>query len=263
MELTKRKPAVAGLFYPASKKRLHREVKELLENVPKTDEPGTLKALIVPHAGYGYSGQVAAFAFARLSKWNENRDHEHNRNARIILFGPAHTMPVDEPVTDGNAWWETPLGQVPVYSEGYPILSEAHAHEHCLEVEVPFLQEILKDFMILPIVAGKTDPEAMAERLIPLLDENTILLISTDLSHYHDDHTARVLDMTTINAIRELDITKFTYQGNACGKVAILTVLAIAKKLGWRCSFLDYRNSGDVSGQHDRVVGYASFAFYA
>lgn len=261
MELTTRKPAVAGLFYPAHKKHLHRAVQECLEHVPDIEEKGSLKAIIVPHAGYGYSAQVAAYAFARLRKWNAERDHRSN--ARIILLGPAHTMPVHEPVTDGNAWWETPLGQVPVFSEGFPILTEAHQHEHCLEVAVPFLQEILGDFMILPLLYGKTDPEIIAESLLPLLDEETILLISTDLSHYHDDHTARLLDMTTINAIRELDNSKFMHQGNACGKAAVLVVLAIAKRLGWTCQFLDYRNSGDVSGQHDRVVGYASFAFYA
>ncbi len=260
MELTTRKPAVAGLFYPGNRKLLHKKVKTYLDEVPEVDENGTLKAIIVPHAGFAYSGKVAACAFAHLRKWNAER--EHSRNARIILFGPAHTMSVKEPVTDGNAWWKTPLGEVPVFAEGYTISSEAHKDEHCLEVELPFLQEVLEDFMILPLVCGKTDPEKCADRLIPLLDEDTILLISSDLSHYHDDHTARLLDMATINAIRNLDISKFSNQGDACGKAAILVVMAIAKRLGWNCRFLEYRNSGDTSGQLDSVVGYASFAFY-
>jgi AmmeMemoRadiSam system protein B len=260
MELTTRKPAVAGMFYPAGKRALKKSIRSYLQGVPDQEFQGELKALIVPHAGYVYSGQVAAYAFAQLKKWHDTR--KSKEPTRIILLGPAHTLFVQGVVTDENALWDTPLGRISAHFDGFPQNALAHTHEHCLEVEVPFLQEVLSDFHILPLLAGKVDPEKEATRIIPLLDDNTILLISTDLSHFYDYQTATSLDTRTIEAIQQLDYESFEEVGDACGKYPVLILLEIAQKLKWECRLLKYCNSGDISDQFESVVGYAAFDFF-
>lgn len=260
MELNVRKPAVAGMFYPSGTSTLKRKIRCYLEKASKQEFDGDLKALIVPHAGYMYSGQVAAEAFTLLQKWYSNR--KSDQPVKIILIGPAHTVYLDGIATDGNTIWETPIGQVHTFSNGFTQNLEAHHNEHCLEVEVPFLQEILDRFMLLPLLTGKVDPVAEAKRILPLLDEHTILLISTDLSHFYDHQTATARDHKTIDAIQNKDKKKLESKGDACGKDPVLILLSIAKQLKWNCHFLNYRNSGDVTGQLDSVVGYAAFAFY-
>jgi AmmeMemoRadiSam system protein B len=260
MELKVRKSAVAGMFYPSGIRTLKRKIRSYLENVSKQELEGELKALIVPHAGYMYSGQVAADAFALLQKWHANR--KSDQPVKIILIGPAHTVYLDGIATDGNTIWETPIGQVHTFSNGFTQNLAAHHNEHCLEVEVPFLQEVLDNFVLLPLLTGIVDPGAEAKRILPLIDEHTILIISTDLSHFYDHQTATARDHKTIDAIQNLEISKLENKGDACGKDPVLILLSIAKQLGWNCHLLNYRNSGDVTGQLKSVVGYAAFAFY-
>ncbi len=246
-----RNAAVAGSFYPANKKELETMIDKFLKNVPFLDiKP---KSLIVPHAGYIYSGQVAAHAYSLLKNYKKQK---------IILLGPSHFVYFDDVAADANDYWETPLGKVKLVQNNFLKIEEAHVNEHCLEVQLPFLQKTLENFEILPLVVGDINPKEISERMISLLDNNTMLIISSDLSHYNDYDTAVKIDKTTTQSIQNLDYNKMAKEGDACGKIPILTVVDIAQKLKWRCKLLSYKNSGDVTGNKSQVVGYASFAFY-
>lgn len=260
MELTIRMPAVAGSFYPGEAVVLRKALHNFFQNTTLPPGNGPLKALIVPHAGYMYSGQIAAYGFAQLRHWYHTRKSQHT--PRIILLGPAHTVHLQEVVADDHDYWETPLGRVKTLQDGFPKRRHPHEDEHCLEVEVPFLQHILDDFEILPLVTGRVDAKSYAQQLIDLWDDDTVLVISSDLSHYYDYHTAIGLDHATISTIENLDVEAFDRTGIACGKYPILIGLHIARKLGWKCRLLQYCNSGDVSGRKDGVVGYGAFRFY-
>jgi len=248
-----RHAAVAGVFYPGNKKELESMINNFLKNVSDIKIKNEPKALIVPHAGYVYSGQVAAYAYSLLKKYKKQK---------IILLGPSHTSYFNDVAADINDYWENPLGKVKIMQNNFPKLEEAHLNEHCLEVQIPFLQTILKDFEILPLVAGNINPKEISEKIIPLLDNNTILIISSDLSHFQDYDTAVSIDKNTIQSIQNLDYNKMEKEGDACGKIPILTAIDIAQKLKWKCRLLEYKNSGDVIGDKTGVVGYASFAFY-
>ncbi len=248
-----RQPAMAGMFYPSDPELLSDTVDEYLENVAELPLEGTLKAIIVPHAGYVYSGQVAAYGHKLLGD---------AAPSRIILIGPAHTIYLKGVVADSHEYWLLPLGKARVMEGPFPVNEEAHRGEHCLEVQVPFLQRVLDDFQFMPLVVGKCDPEEVADKIISLIDDKTVIVVSTDLSHFFDYDTAVDLDTVTNNAIESLDYQMLSESGEACGKMATLILLKIALHLGWKCRLLNYRNSGDVTGEKDRVVGYSSFAFY-
>lgn len=250
--MSTRRAAVAGAFYPGGRD-VGNMVDNFLKSVPEASIEGELKALIVPHAGYVYSGKVAAYAYALLRKY---------KKSRIILLGPSHHVYFNDVVSDVNEYWETPLGRVKVAESSFPKLGEAHLDEHCLEVQLPFLQRIFGEFEILPLVAGDADPRAIAKKLVKMLDDKTILIASSDMSHYHDYDTAVKLDKAGINTILELDYDKARAELDACGKIPIMTVIDLAKRLGWKCKLLDYKNSGDATGDKSSVVGYASLAFY-
>jgi len=261
MELNIRKPAVAGMFYPSGAKSLGAALQSYFQNVPIGETIGALKAIIVPHAGYVYSGQVAACGFAALERWNAARSGD--RPAKIILLGPSHRTFIREVVEDGHAFWETPMGRVKTWANGFSPKEWVHREEHCLEVEVPFLQHILGDFEILPLVAGQVDAPAAAKEIIPLLDDDTLLVVSSDLSHYYEYRNATRLDRATISAIEDLDVDAFQRVGEACGRFPILIAMHIALELGWKCRLLHYANSGDVTGDKSSVVGYAALEFRA
>jgi AmmeMemoRadiSam system protein B len=249
-----RKPAVAGSFYPQSREELDKMIDSFFKNLPVLKIDGDLRALIVPHAGYLYSGLVAAYGYSLLGKSRQFR--------KVVLLGPSHFAYLEDVVCDSHGSWSTPLGEVIIAENDFKKMSSAHSPEHCLEVQVPFLQKVLKNFEILPLVAGNIDPHEVAKKILPLIDRETLLIISSDLSHYHDYKMALFLDHRTNKAITDLDFEKLKKAGDACGLIPVLALVAIAAKLKWKCRLLHYANSGDVTQDRSGVVGYASFALY-
>ncbi len=258
-----RKPAVAGQFYPRDVEELSAVVAGYLkEAADKTETDGdTPKALIVPHAGYAYSGPIAASAYARISGAAETI-------TRVVLLGPAHWLPFEGlalPRVDG---FETPLGIVPVDAEAVAriehlaqvrILPSAHENEHSLEVHLPFLQTLLRTFSLVPLVVGAATADQVAEVLVILWGgEETLIVVSTDLSHYYDYETARVKDAATSAAIEALD-DRSIGPDDACGRVPVSGLLVAARAHGIAARTVDLRNSGDTSGPRNQVVGYGAY----
>lgn len=257
-----RPPAVAGLFYAQDPDRLRAEVSELFRHaaVPADDAP---KALIVPHAGYVYSGRVAASGFAALRASAETI-------TRVVVIGPAHYVHVRgiaAPTVDAFA---TPLGRVAVERDALTALGDLasvvqadapHAPEHALEVELPFLQVLLPPFTIVPLVVGEAEPQEVAEVLRRLWGgPETLIVVSSDLSHYHDYETARRIDAATAGAIERGD-WKDIGSDRACGFLPVAGLLIEAGRRGLRAQRLSLCNSGDTAGSRDRVVGYGAWMF--
>ncbi|MDQ6993516.1 MAG: AmmeMemoRadiSam system protein B [Mariprofundus sp.] len=254
-----RSAAVAALFYPADGVVLRDMIKSALSRVQfVTDAP---KGIIVPHAGYSYSAQTAACAYATL---------KNSAYSRVVLVGPAHRLAFNGIAISASSSFRTPLGDVAVAVDSYklPALFDtvlvhdgAHALEHSLEVQLPFLQVVLGEFEILPLCVGAV----RASQLFSLLeflygDEHTLFVISSDLSHYHPYTQANRLDHTTVNTI----LAGEQVSGEqACGATAVNAMTLLAKQHGLRACLLDYRNSGDTAGEKDRVVGYTAIAFEA
>jgi len=255
-----RPPAVAGAFYPGEPQRLRAEVTALLAHVPDEGRAAP-KALIAPHAGYVYSGQVAATAFASLR-------HGSPTIARVVVIGPAHYVRlrgIAVPTADAFA---TPLGQVPVDRDALAaigdLVTEAdapHAPEHALEVELPFLELILGSFTLVPLLVGEAEPQEVAEVLDRLWDHpDTLVVVSSDLSHYHDYDTARRLDAATAAAVERFDWAHLG-PGNACGFLPVAGLLKQAEYRTLKAKRLALCNSGDTAGPRDRVVGYGAWSF--
>jgi AmmeMemoRadiSam system protein B len=257
-----REPAVAGLFYPDDPLLLQQQVDNLLaQEVPVGAAP---KALIVPHAGFIYSGPVAASAYLQLASVREQIQ-------RVVLLGPAHRVAFSGLAASSARYFATPLGMVRIDQQamdailGLPqvrVLDEAHRDEHSLEVQLPFLQTVLNNnFGLIPLVVGDAEPDAVAE-VIELLwgGPETLVLISSDLSHYHDYDTARRLDSATSHAIEQLNPQAIDYQ-QACGRTPVNGLLLAARHHQLQARTLDQRNSGDTAGGRDRVVGYGAYAF--
>jgi len=257
-----RPPAVAGQFYPGDPKRLRTEIAELLAGAPASVNAST-KALIVPHAGYVYSGQVAATAFAGL----QDRTPAIKR---VVLIGPAHYVPfagIALPTVDA---FETPLGPVPLDRGALALIADLpsvtaantpHVPEHALEVELPFLQTLLNDFAVVPLLVGESTPKEVADVLRRLWGgPETLIIVSSDLSHYHDYDTARRLDSATAAAIECADWARLR-PGDACGFLAVAGLLVEVNRRGLRAKRLLMCNSGDTAGSRDRVVGYGTWTF--
>lgn len=255
-----RTPAVAGLFYPDDPTVLANDVASMLAAV----EAPTLqpKALIVPHAGYIYSGPVAASAYAALRPLAA-------RIRRVILFGPAHRAAVAGLAAPGAAIFATPLGRVAVDTEAVAaaaalpqvrISDSAHAEEHSLEVQLPFLQAVLDQFTIVPFVVGGASGAQVAE-VMDLLwgGPETLIVVSSDLSHYLPYHVAQQIDSATTDSI--LHNRPLAHYEQACGAAAINGLIEAARRRHLEPRLLDRRNSGDTAGDKSRVVGYAAFAF--
>lgn len=250
-----RTPVVAGRFYSAARDALGQEVSGYLDSATLHSVEGPVRALIVPHAGYIASGVVAASAYKLLERYRGSI-------RGVVLTGPSHFFDAKGAVTDSNDCWQTPLGTVKLLKSGFPRVPEAHSEEHCLEVQLPFLQKTLGQTEILPLVIGRGDSHTIAEQLAPLLeDEGRLLIVSSDLSHYYDYDTARGVDQKSCEAISTLDLESMKRNGEACGKTPILALMEIARQRHWSCGFLDYRNSGDTMGDKGSVVGYAAFCF--
>lgn len=255
-----RPPAVAGSFYPADAAELRADVERyLLENPALGPQP---KALIAPHAGYIYSGPVAARAYNLLQGKHAIR--------RVVLIGPSHRVPLRGLAAPSADAFRTPFGDVPLDRNALDTLSDLpqvvtadapHAWEHSLEVHLPFLQHALGDFTLVPLAVGIASPGAIAEVLNRLWDgEETLIVASSDLSHYHPYDVARRLDEETCEAIlaRRTDIGG----DQACGCHPVNGLLEVARRRGLSVELLDLRNSGDTAGPKDRVVGYGAFALH-
>ena len=254
-----RPAAVAGAFYPENPARLRGLVEELLKhNSAAVDRPP--KALIIPHAGYIYSGPIAASAFSVLPAGTR----------RVVVVGPSHHFNFAGLAITRAAAFRTPLGTVPVdavaldrIASGPRVqpIEEAHRVEHSLEVMLPFLQMTLKEFTLVPIVSGNVSDQEMGEALELLWDRpDTRFIISSDLSHYYTYEEARQLDSKTAQAIERLR-AKDIHADSACGCVPIRGLIWCAQRYKLKALTLDLRNSGDTAGPRDRVVGYGAFAF--
>ena len=268
-----RKPAVAGAFYTADKEALTKQVDGFLSNVKKSDIKGKIIALVAPHAGYEYSGQVAAYSFKQL----EGSDFK-----KIIIISPSHYVSFDGMSVYNKGAFETPLGIVKIDEElastimaknkRFIFYPEAHQKEHAIEVELPFLQRAYKDkdFKIVPITMG--NPEAgdikiLSDALYDVMDKDTLLIISVDLSHYYPYDTAVKLDTNATSSIEKLDAQKMIEDINSHNTeidapIAVLAMITLANRLDAKASLIKYANSGDVTGDKSKVVGYSSIAIY-
>lgn len=256
-----RPPAVAGSFYPSDARQLEATVLSYL--AAAAAQGPAPKAIIAPHAGYAFSGVVAAAAYASLFP-------ARGRATRVVLIGPSHRVPFRGIAVSSADAYATPLGEVPVDLEMVArlcrlpevgVLDAAHAQEHSLEVHLPFLQKVLGQFRLVPLVAGRARAEAVAR----VLDEawggpETVIVVSSDLSHYLPYEAARQLDATTARAIEALDAAAVG-EDQACGQVPIAGLLTVARRRRMAVRTLDIRNSGDTAGPRDGVVGYGSWSF--
>jgi hypothetical protein len=223
-----------------------------------------VKALVVPHAGYQYSGPIAASAYAQLAPLAA-------RIRRVVLFGPAHRVYFRGIAYPDAERLLTPLGPVALDGDALDALADlpqvqrmdrAFTGEHCLEVQLPFLQAVLPDFRVVPLLVGDSSPEAVAEVMERLWGgSETLILVSSDLSHYLDYETARQTDLRTTRAIERLDPEALDHHA-ACGCTPLCGLLLQARRLGLEERTLDLRNSGDTSDRRDQVVGYGAYAFY-
>ena len=267
-----RPPAVASMFYPGDFEELRNEVLSYLNgsickknvSAQNNDVISDIRALIVPHAGYIYSGEIAACAYRLLL---QNR----KKYKRVLILGPAHRVWISGAAFPSAEIFETPLGKIKLDKilmkkivkklSWISVNDEAHSQEHCIEVQLPFLQETLEDFLLIPMVVGETKTEQIAEVINQFIeDEETLIVISTDLRHFNDYETATTNDLRTANAIEHLELENL-YSEDACGVYPLRGFLSVAKKKEWDVYRLGLCNSGDTSGDRHRVVGYGAWAF--
>lgn len=255
-------PAVAGFFYPGSERELRETVADFMRAAQPEGEERP-HALIAPHAGYQYSGPIAASAYATLAPW---ADEIH----RVVVLAPSHRVPFRGVATSSADAFRTPLGDIPVDRAavealaglaGVRPLDAAFAEEHALEVQLPFLQAVLKDFSLVPLIVGDADSDEVSGVIEALWRDDTLIVVSSDLSHYHAYTDCQQRDRSTTAHIEQM-------QGDAigpydaCGAYPIRGLLKTARRHGWRVRTLDLRNSGDTSGDRSRVVGYGAYEFY-
>ncbi len=261
-----RHAVVDGLFYPAAPAALRAQVADYLAGVDTADDAARLpKLLITPHAGYVYCGSVAAHAYALLTPRRARRIN------RVVLLGPAHRVAVPGLAASKADAFETPLGQIALDVAVLASLDDlpqvvrddrAHEREHSLEVQLPFLQTLLGSFTLVPLVVGDVSAEAVAQVLERLWGgEETLIVISSDFSHYLPYEQAQAVDRATAQRILRFDSGVSPHE--ACGAAAINGALLAARRHGLAPRLLDLRNSGDTAGDRDRVVGYGAFAFEA
>jgi len=256
-----RKPAVAGAFYPADPEDLKGMIARFLAEVPEMGSPP--EAVVAPHAGYIYSGPVAGYAFRSLAELA-------GKEPVVWLLGPAHYVAFEGVSTGPFAAWNTPLGEIPVATDrvakllalGPPFtdVAEPHLPEHSLEVELPFLQVVLGRFRLVPLLFGVTDPLAVAPAILEAIEPGDVVVVSTDLSHYHPDDAARRIDARTLERALALD-PEGVLEAEACGRHPWAALTWMARARGWRPSLLAYATSGDTSGDRRRVVGYAALRY--
>jgi AmmeMemoRadiSam system protein B len=258
-----RPPAVAGSFYPRDADVLEETVAGLLAEA-SAKENGHIRAVIAPHAGYIYSGAVAAQAFATLEALK-------GTVRRLVVIGPSHFVAFRGIAVPCAKAFRTPLGDMPLDAQAISCIAdlpqvvtedEPHEGEHALEVELPFLQALFGPVPLVPLVVGTARAAEVAQVLDALWDEETLVIVSSDLSHYHDYDTARARDAKTAEAIERLDERAIGYD-DACGSLALRGLLIAARRRGFTLERLDLRNSGDTAGDRGRVVGYGAWAVRA
>lgn len=259
-----RPPAVAGCFYPDDAAMLRAVVEDFLETASCRTGAGWPKAIIAPHAGYIYSGPVAASAYITLGP-------ARGRIERAVVIGPSHFVPFQGIAAPRAEVFETPLGPVPVDAAAIAAIGDLpqvtladgpHLDEHSLEVQLPFLQVVLGTFAVVPLAVGEARPAEVAEVLGRLWgDEATVVVVSSDLSHYHSDEQARRLDSATAGLIEAFQGERLGPE-DACGFMAVAGLLAEARARRLKVERLDLRTSGEVSGLRHRVVGYGAWAFH-
>ena len=266
--LTSRPPAVAGMFYPGDRQQLQTMVENFLASEHASplsqQQEHSIKALVVPHAGYIYSGPIAASAYRLLRS-------RHQYIKRVVLLGPSHRVPLRGMALPSVDRFTTPLGDIPLDTKGMQqlltlndvqVLDQAHDYEHSLEVQLPFLQILLDEFILLPIVVGACDVNSVKNVLRTVWGgDETLIVISSDLSHYHQYDSARDIDRHTSELITQKDWHLHGEQ--ACGCYPLNGLLKLASELSLSVCPLDLRNSGDTAGDKDRVVGYGAYALYA
>ncbi len=258
-----RQPAVAGMFYPADKTTLENDIQQYLDeaNYGRDIAP---KAIVVPHAGYVYSGPIAASAYKQIIPIKDKIN-------RVVLLGPSHRVAFSGLAVPESDIFKTPLGNIPIDQKGIQLLADlpqviasdqAHREEHSLEVQLPFLQEILGEFSLIPLVVGEANRHEVAEVINRLWgDEHTLIVISTDLSHYHNYNEAKRLDRLTSDAIQNLKPDLIDYD-DACGRNGLKGMLTVAEEKNLTVDILDLRNSGDTAGDKSRVVGYGAYVLH-
>lgn len=257
-----RRPAVSGAFYPADALTLRKQIAGFLRDASGAGPMP--QGLIVPHAGYQYSGPVAASGYALLSLVRHRINH-------VVLLGPSHRVPFYGLAATSDDAFSTPLGTIAIDQSvveksltlpHVQILDKAHQYEHSLEVQLPFLQMTLDNFSLVPFAIGQADATSVADVIDALWHDNeTLLVVSSDLSHYRDYRTARALDADTSNLIEHLQWQHLSGE-RACGYGGICGLLKVAQERDLRVKTVDLRNSGDTSGTKDQVVGYGSYVVY-
>jgi hypothetical protein len=257
-----KRPVVAGMFYPGTAHELSATLDELMQTASVTSKERPY-ALIAPHAGYQYSGPVAASAYARLAPWAD-------RIRRVVVLAPSHRLGFRGIATSSADVFQTPLGDIPVdcaavkqlsTMSGVLRLDEAFAQEHALEVQLPFLQTVLAEFELVPLVVGEADSEDVSRIIDTLLSPETLIVVSSDLSHFLEYSSCQRRDRSTSALIENMqadDIGPY----DACGAFPVRGLLKSARRHGWRVRTLDLRNSGDTAGDKSRVVGYGAYEFY-
>ncbi len=259
-----REPAVAGTFYPANPEQLEAMVEKYLDQAQDKVGEKAPKAIIVPHAGYIYSGPIAASAYINIKKWA-------SQYKRVVLLGPSHRIGFNGIASCHATHYKTPLGNMHIDYEMIQSLEKegliqcndaAHLHEHSLEVQLPFLQKALDKFELIPLVVGDSN-ENMVSMVIERLwgGDETLFVISSDLSHYLNYEVANTKDRNTSETIIHFDYDKLEY-GDACGRNPIRGLLLSAKLHQLQPSCIDLRNSGDTAGDKVRVVGYGAYLFH-
>ncbi len=258
-----RPPVVAGMFYPAEPAELSQLVQFCLAGAMRAGEHGMTKALILPHAGLIYSGPIAGAGYLQLEK-------ERDAVQRVILLGPSHRVAFDGLALSDATAFATPLGEVPVDDEAAAAVLElpgvcrmeaAHAREHSLEVHLPFLQTVLGRFTLVPLVVGDADADLVSTVLEKLWGgPETRIIVSSDLSHYHEYSVAHRIDMETAARIEKF---RLVTTDEACGAMPLNGLLRAARHHKLTPHTLDLRNSGDTAGNRTRVVGYGAFTFSA
>lgn len=257
-----RQPAVAGMFYPDDPTRLRETVGAFLSQAPR-GEPDPC-AMVSPHAGYVYSGYTAACGYRNLPEAPADAPR------RVILLGPSHRVYLDGASVGNYDAWRTPLGDVSVDRGAVALLAEEmdvsdspapHRQEHSMEVQLPFLQETVKNFTLIPLVFGDIAPARLQTLIMRAYKPGDLIVVSSDLSHYHPYETAREIDGASHEAMLALDPDRMAGR-QACGARGMAAVLGAAREKGWSVTMGDYRTSGDTAGDKSKVVGYATYLFY-